>query len=49
MNFVAACLVIGIEPFNFVTVQHIAQDHAAINGHIGQRFKLKQIVKLPSG
>ena len=44
MNFVAACLVIGIEPFNFVTVQHIAQDHAAINGHIGQRFKLKQIV-----
>ena len=48
MNFVAACLVIGIEPFNLITVQHIAQDHAAINGHIGQRFKLKQIVKLPS-
>ena len=43
MNFVAACLVIGIEPFNLITVQHIAQDHAAINGHIGQRFKLKQI------
>ena len=43
MNFVAACFVIGIEPFNLVTVQHIAQDHTAINGHIGQRFKLKQI------